>query len=158
MPIHVLFVCTGNICRSPMAEAVFNHLVAEAGLTAQFTVDSAGTDSYHVGDSPDSRTMRVLREKGIGNYRHTARRVTRADLQHYDYVLAMDEDHEYALNSMAHNLTITAKIGRLLEYAPHLGERDVPDPYYNGAFGKVYDLVLAGCRGLLADIRQQHGL
>lgn len=157
MTVNVLFVCTGNICRSPMAEAVFDHLVAQEGLSDRIHSDSAGTDSYHNGDSPHHGTMRILKAQGINGYEHISRRLTRSDLTSFDYAIAMDEDHYHALHSMAHNLNIKSKIALLLDYAPHLAEREVPDPYYNNRFDQVYELVEAGCRGLLAEIRKQQG-
>lgn len=151
--INVLFVCLGNICRSPMAEGVFKHLVEEAGLTDRINADSAGTDGYN-GDDAHPQTLQILKQHSI-TYHGQARRLTRADLQHFDYILAMDEE----------NLVDIRKLGPgqvrptlLLDFAPDMGAREVPDPWYNGRFDYVYELILAGTQGLLAHIRKEHGL
>ena len=153
--IRVLFVCLGNICRSPMAEAVFAHLVEQTGLSGYIQADSAGTGGYHVGEQPHSGTRRVLRERGIA-YAHRARVVTPHDLIDFDYIIALDRDNLYALRAMAGRTT--AQIGLLLDYAPSTGIRDVPDPYYNGRFAEVHDLIEQGCRGLLEHIVAEEGL
>lgn len=154
--IRVLFVCTGNICRSPMAEAVFSHLVNQAGLSEFITCDSAGTDAYHAGDSPHPGTIRILLKHGI-SYSGISRLLTRDDLSRFDYVIAMDDEHMHDIHRL-NRPPAGCKIARLLDYAPEVPEREVPDPYYNGKFEHVYQLVLAGSMGLLAQIRAEHNL
>jgi protein-tyrosine phosphatase len=147
--IHVLFVCLGNICRSPMAEAVFRHLVAQAGLSDRIHADSAGTGAWHVGEPPHHGTRRVLRERGI-SYTHSARLVTPADLRHFDYIIALDSENLADLRAMVRDATRQPRL--LLDYAPAAGLHNVPDPYYSGRFDEVYELVEQGCRGLLERI------
>lgn len=149
-PIRVLMVCLGNICRSPMAEAVFRQHVAEAGLQDRIEVASAGTGRWHVGEPPHSGTQRVLREHGLELPGKRARHVSDFDLDLIPYVVAMDRD----------NLRDLGERGVLLldEADPALEARDVPDPYYGGGFDEVYELVDAGCRGLLARIVAEHEL
>ncbi len=155
--IRVLFVCLGNICRSPMAEAVFQQQVDEAGLTDQFEIDSAGTGGWHVGDLAHRGTLTVLRRNGI-TYTGRARQVQPADLQHYDYVIAMDADNVADLRRMDRKDALNGKLHQLLEFAPAGYPRDVPDPYYDGKFDLVYELVDAGAAGLLDHIRAERGL
>lgn len=155
MKIGVLFVCTGNICRSPMAHAVFQQLVAEAGLADQFEIESAGTSGYHVGESTHGGTIRILAVHNIA-FEHTSRPLRRADVTHYAYLIAMDSDHEAALVVLARNQHPVAEIKCLLDYVADSPSRDVPDPYYNDTFAEVYALIHAGCEGLLAHIRAQH--
>ena len=153
--VKVLFVCMGNICRSPMAEAVFRRLATEAGLADQFEIDSAGTLGFHAGSPPHPGTQRILRDRGVPLGDHLAREVLPADLDDYDYVLAMDRENLADLRSLApHN----RRARLFLDYAPHQPLREVPDPYYNGAFAATYDLVLAACRGLLDAICREQGL
>ena len=155
-PIRVLFVCMGNICRSPMAEAVFRHQVAEAGLADRFVIDSAGTGGWHAGERPHRGTLAILDQHRIALGDQRARQLTPADFDTFTYLLAMDSEN---LNDMAafHREAHT-RARLLLDYAPDLGTREVPDPYYSGGFEHVYRLVDAGCRGLLAQIRQREGL
>jgi protein-tyrosine phosphatase len=153
--IRVLFVCLGNICRSPMAEGVFCHLVAQAGLADRITADSAGTGAWHVGDPPHHGTRRVLRERGI-DYSHRARVVAPDDFNRFDYLVALDSENLADLRALARGAH--AKIARLLDYAPDARTHDVPDPYYTGGFDVVYDLVDQGCRGLLEQIVAEHNL
>ncbi len=156
MPIRVLFVCLGNICRSPMADAVFQHLVNEAGLSDQITVDSAGTAGYHAGEPAHRGTRNVLSKHNIP-YDGRSRQVVRADFADFDYILAMDNSNLANLERMAPQDSV-AVIKRFLDYAEDAGETQVPDPYYDGRFEYVYQLVLNASGGLLAHIRETEGV
>jgi protein-tyrosine phosphatase len=150
--IHVLFVCLGNICRSPMAEGVFQHMVNEAGLQDKITVDSAGTGSWHVGETAHPGTLQLLKRYDIP-YNGRARQVTTEDLRRDDtYVIAMDSDN---LRELEQRFGRHPRLHRLLDFAAETTEKDVPDPYYTGNFEYVYQLVTDGCRGLLNKIRQE---
>ncbi|MDH0614677.1 MULTISPECIES: low molecular weight phosphotyrosine protein phosphatase [unclassified Agrobacterium] len=145
----ILFVCMGNICRSPLAEGVLRHLADDTVISDQLTIDSAGTGGWHAGDAPDPRSIAMARQHGIDISRQRARQVTRADFDTFDLILAMDE------NNLAKLLQASPeghrhKIHLFMDYAA--GRREnVPDPYYGAEDGflKVYNMLLAGCRSLL---------
>ncbi|NTW03632.1 MAG: low molecular weight phosphotyrosine protein phosphatase [Oscillochloris sp.] len=146
----------GNICRSPMAEAVFRHMVHEAGLADRMRIDSAGTGGWHTGEPPHRGTLAVLRTNGIDAEGQRARQLTTKDFEQFQYIIAMDHEN---LADMAHfHPEARTRTHLLLSYAPDTTTREVPDPYYNGRFDAVYILVTAGCRGLLDQIRRDHGL
>ena len=147
--VSVLFVCMGNICRSPTAEGVFRHLVAEAGLDAMIQVDSAGTHAYHVGEPPDRRAKAAAERRGFSLDQIRARRLDGADFERFDYLLAMDRD----------NLSLLPKYhGKIRLFLDFAGgqESEVPDPYYGGAAGfeRVLDLVEEASRGLLETLQR----
>ncbi|MBT8092449.1 MAG: low molecular weight phosphotyrosine protein phosphatase [Gammaproteobacteria bacterium] len=147
--VSVLFVCMGNICRSPTAEGVFRHHVSEAGLTERIVVDSAGTHAYHVGEPPDRRAAAAAERRGVALEGIRARRVSDDDFERFHLIIAMDEDNLSRLRDQApaeHH----GKLRLFLEYSSS-GEREVPDPYYGGAAGfeRVLDLVEDASRGLL---------
>ena len=150
---RVLFVCTGNICRSPTAEGVFRHLVTTAGLSDAITIDSAGTHDYHVGDPPDSRSVATARARGFDLSALRARKVRRQDFYIFDLILAMDNDHYQHLTALRPN-DAKADVKLFLEYHPTATDRDVPDPYYGGpdGFNDVLDMIEQASRVLLADI------
>ncbi|HMQ31996.1 MAG TPA: low molecular weight protein-tyrosine-phosphatase [Chloroflexaceae bacterium] len=152
-PISVLFVCMGNICRSPMAEAVFRHQVAEAGLAERFRIDSAGTGAWHVGERPHSGTLAILVKHAIDPGPQRARQLAPADFAAFDYIVAMDRENLADMAAFHREAASRARL--LLDYAPGLHTREVPDPYYSGGFEQVYRLVEAGCRGLLAHILER---
>jgi protein-tyrosine phosphatase len=155
-PIRVLFVCMGNICRSPMAEALFRHKVEQAGLADRFEIDSAGTHAYHEGSAPHPETQEQLRlnEIEIGDGR--SRVVTADDLESFDYVIAMDGENVENMAALS-EAAPHAHVSRLLEWAD--GDLvDVPDPYYVGGYDRVFDLVDAGCDALLESICEREGL
>ena len=153
--IKVLFVCTGNICRSPTAEGVFRHLVRQAGLEDRIAADSAATYGYHTGEPPDPRTRMAAKACGIDLSDLRARTVTRADFTDFDYVLAMDRGHLSHLTCMAPP-DGRAEVALFLDYAPDAPKREVPDPYYGDAQGflEVLDLCGLGARALLDRIRR----
>lgn len=146
---RVLFVCLGNICRSPLAEGVFLHLVREAGLTHRFEVDSAGTGDWHVGERPDARAVAVAKKHGV-ELPSRARQVTPADLDAFDHVLAMDRENLRDLERMARR-GAAADIRLLRRHDPVRDGDDVPDPYYGGpsGFDLVYEMVHRSCAALL---------
>lgn len=155
----MLFVCMGNICRSPTAQGVFEALVRREGLEQRILIDSAGTHAYHVGEPPDPRAQQAAQRRGVDLSVQRARKVRAEDFFDFDYVLAMDRDNYEALRDLCHP-DQEDRLRLFLEFAPHLGERDVPDPYYGGAqgFERVLDLIEAASAGLLAEMRTRYRL
>jgi protein-tyrosine phosphatase len=145
----ILFVCMGNICRSPTAEGVFRHFVNEAGLAEKIDVDSAGTHAYHVGEPPDRRATAAAERRGVSLADIKARRVADSDFERFDYIIAMDEDNQARLIDQAPD-EYRDKVQLFLSYAS-ASETEVPDPYYGGSAGfeRVLDLVEEASRGLL---------
>lgn len=145
--ISILFVCMGNICRSPLAEGIFSHLVDAAGLADCFEIDSAGTGGWHEGEHPDRRSIATARGHGIDISRQRARRITTEDFSHFDLILAMDRANIAELHRMRPEATNIRLFG---EFALETGE-DIPDPYYGSSdeFELVYARLFTGCRRLL---------
>ncbi|KOY80386.1 low molecular weight phosphotyrosine protein phosphatase [Lysinibacillus macroides] len=150
--IRVLFVCLGNICRSPMAEAVMRDLVKKECLENKIKVDSAATSAWHIGEPPHKGTQEKLREFGISTKGMQGRQLQKADLETFTYIIGMDDSNIRNIRTMLGNPD-SAKIFRFLDLTEH--RKDVPDPYYTGNFQETYDLVLEGCQALLAKIKQE---
>lgn len=152
----VLFVCLGNICRSPLAEGVFRHLVAERGLEDHFTIDSAGTGGWHVGSPPDERSVRVAAAHGVP-LDGSARQVQAADLDSFDIILAMDTENLEDLQRLAAASDGRARLHLLRAFDPEADHLDVPDPYYGGpsGFEDTYRMVRRACEGLLERLTEE---
>ncbi len=155
--IGVLFVCLGNICRSPLAEAVFRELVQREGLADRFVIDSAGTSNYHTGEAPDERTVQVAKRRGI-TLDHAARQLRTEDMNRFDYVIAMDRANLSKLERLVGRGPHRAEVGLLRSFDAEAGEDlEVPDPYFGGprGFEDVHDMVERACAGLLLHIRER---
>ncbi len=158
--IRVLFVCLGNICRSPMAEAVFQHMVNEAGLADQIEADSAGTGEWHQGSSAHPGTLQILKTNGIA-YDGRGRTLAPMDMQNFDYIITMDNDNLHNVQRLHDLASGTAKVAPLLDFsevAKQAGIREVPDPFFTGGFETVYLMAKDGAAGLLKTIRHEHNL
>lgn len=153
--IKVLFVCMGNICRSPTAEGVFTKLIEDRGARHRFHVDSAGTHAYHVGEPPDLRAQQTARQRGIDLSYIRARKFSPADFEEFDHILAMDSDNLAILQQACPEMHL-GKVKLFLDYAPQRDERDVPDPYYGGrnGFEHVFDLVEDASQGFYQQLTE----
>ena len=151
--IKVLFVCMGNICRSPTAEGVFNKLLADLGTEDRFLVDSAGTHAYHVGEGSDQRSQQTARSRGVDLSSIRARKVSPSDFEQFDHILAMDSDNYYLLVAASPS-EYHYKIKLFLDFAPESNKSDVPDPYYGGqnGFNHVFDLVEDASQGFYTSV------
>lgn len=140
--IRVLFVCLGNICRSPLAEAIFKHKIKEQGLDNIFEGDSCGTSNYHIGDSPDSRTIRNAAKNGV-TIDHAARQLSERDLEAFDYILAMDKSNYSNIFRLSNARAHASKISLIRKFDRDEGSGEVPDPYYGGerGFQEVFDIL-----------------
>jgi protein-tyrosine phosphatase len=153
--MRILFVCMGNICRSPTAEGVMRSLVSEAGLEDRIEIESAGTGGWHAGEPPDARATEAAHRRGV-TLAGAARQVLPEDFEAFDLIIAMDRENLRGLLAVAPDGEAAAKVRLLREFDPEAsGDLDVPDPYYGGerGFETVLDQVQAACRGLLAELR-----
>ncbi len=156
--VNVLFVCMGNICRSPSAEGYFQHIVKQAGLEDKIKTDSAGTHAYHIGSPPDNRAQAAATKRGINLSTLRGRKIEPADFKKFDYVLAMDDSNYTDLEDVAGGTV--DNLYMFLKFAEHFSETEVPDPYYGGdqGFEHVLDLIEDASQGLLSDIKVRHSL
>ncbi len=146
----------GNICRSPLAHGLFEHMVKAEGLAEHVHVDSAGTHAYHVGEAPDPRSQDTARKRGVDLSGQRARRVEKSDFAHYDYVLAMDRENLRLLREIC-PAEHQHKVSLFMKFAEGRGEREVPDPYYGGpqGFERVYEMVEEAAVGLMQEVRRR---
>ncbi len=154
--VSIVFICMGNICRSPTAEAVFRAKVEESGLEKHFFIDSAGTHDYHIGKPPDQRSQRAAKQRGYDMSMLRGRQVVVEDFFRFDYLLAMDENNLSILHKLRPH-GVKSHLGLILEFAQHHHEREVPDPYYGGvdAFERALDMLEDASEGLLLQVRKQ---
>ena len=152
----VLFVCTGNICRSPTAEGVFRHVVEEAGHSENFLIDSAGTHGYHIGTPPDSRAISTAMARGVDISDLRGRRLHNDDFEKFDLILAMDSGH-YSIMDRMQPQSSRAEISMFLDFSPGTQMADVPDPYYGDIedFEQMLDLITTGVDHLFADLKEK---
>ncbi len=152
----ILFVCMGNICRSPTAQGVFENKLAQLGLTGRYLADSAGTHSYHVGSPPDRRAVAAASARGIDISHQHARQVSPADFDVFDMLVAMDENNYRDLLSLCAEPMID-KVHRMMDFASNRLFDEVPDPYYGGenGFERVLDLLEDACEGLIAQLERK---
>lgn len=156
--INVLFVCLGNICRSPLAEAIFNHKVEEMGLSRQFKSDSAGTSDFHIGELPDERTIKCAQKNGL-KMNHRGRQVNRTDFRDFDYILAMDDNNFRNLNNLKVRYKFPDKeIFLMRDFVAGEEGLPVPDPYYGGeeGFDEIYKILDQSIGDFLAKIKEVH--
>ncbi len=158
MTYKLLFVCLGNICRSPSAENIMNHLIAEAGLTDKIVCDSAGTSGYHVGAPPDRRMNAAAIERGL-ELQGKSRKLTPSDLQQFDLILAMDRENYQDILYLDREGKYEDKVYLMCDFATSKTDKEVPDPYYGGqdGFKYVVDLLFDACSGLLDRIVNSEG-
>lgn len=158
--IKVMFVCMGNICRSPLAEGVFRHLVREAGLDGQFEIASSGTGAWHVGQAPDHRMRRTAARHDISLDGQVAQRFERADLKDFDHIYVMDRENRRGVLALVRREQDREKVALFRDFDPQPGDRQVPDPYYGGAegFEEVYRIVERTARALLGHLVEEHQL
>ncbi len=156
MTYKLLFVCLGNICRSPAAENIMRHLLEKEGLSDKIICDSAGTASYHIGSAPDARMQRAAKKQGISMTGY-ARQFTKEDFREFDLILAMDRDNYHNILRLDPQGEYRHKVKMMCDYATHHREKEVPDPYYGGesGFDRVIDLLKDACNGLLAELRSK---
>ncbi|MFM7886302.1 MAG: low molecular weight protein-tyrosine-phosphatase [Pseudanabaena sp.] len=154
MPQKLLFVCLGNICRSPAAENIMNHLIEQEGLSDRFICDSAGTGGWHVGAPPDRRMRSAAKERGL-NFVGSARQLEAMDLWEFDLILAMDRDNYLNILTLDPHGKFKDKVKMMCDYCQIHNDKEVPDPYYGGAdgFNYVIDLLFDACSGLLKSLK-----
>lgn len=157
--INVLFVCLGNICRSPMAEGIFKDVVERAGLAERFNIDSAGTSTYHIGKNPDYRAIDTCGKKGI-NLRHKGKEFNALDLQQQHYILAMDKSNLENIAKLFSVAPFTSKVLLMRDFDVKFKGHDVPDPYYGGldGFSEVFEMLERSSYELLHYIRSEHSI
>ena len=156
MSYKLLFVCLGNICRSPSAENIMNHLLQSRGLSHLISCDSAGTSSYHIGSAPDRRMAQAARQQGI-ELVGQARQLQVADFEAFDWILAMDDDNYRDILRLDPQGRYPHKVKKICDFCQHHTDTEVPDPYYGGAegFRYVIDLLMDACEGFLDELLQE---
>jgi protein-tyrosine phosphatase len=158
MTYKLLFVCLGNICRSPAAENIINHLLSQESpeIQALISCDSAGTSAYHIGESPDRRMVQAAKKRDM-DFTGKGRQFTRSDFEEFDLILAMDRDNYYGILSLDPSGKYQHKVKMICDYCTEHTIKEVPDPYYGGpeGFNHVIDLLIDGCSGLLKEVKEQ---